>query len=312
MTQGYRGRFAPTPSGPLHFGSLIAAVGSYLEAKRHSGQWWLRIDDIDPPRVQPGAIDSILRCLERYGFGWDGPVIYQSQRRDAYHAVLLRLRQLGVIFPCACSRSEIFGVALNGTEGPVYPGTCRVGMQPGSRARALRLRVCDESLELEDEIQGIQRRALERDLGDVVLYRADTVFSFHLASTVDDAEFGMTHIVRGADLLESSIRQTYLQRLLDYRVPHYAHLPVAASAAGEKLSKQTHAQELSMTDPQLPLVRALQFLGQTPPEELVSYRVEDIWQWAIAHWRLQTVPRTTQRCADGISFASSARSSDNA
>jgi glutamyl-Q tRNA(Asp) synthetase len=286
----YRGRFAPTPSGPLHFGSLVAAVGSYAEAKQQGGQWWLRIDDIDPLRVQPGAINLILRCLERYGFRWDGPVIYQSKRRPAYHAALHRLRQLGLVYPCACSRREIALIARVGLEGPIYPGTCRDG--PHSRARALRLNTRSVVLEFDDALLGPQRRDMERDLGDFVLYRDDAVFSFHLASAVDDGEYAMTHVVRGADLLESSVRQIHLQQLLGHSIPAYLHLPVALDARGEKLSKQTHAESLPLDQPSCSLTRALRFLGQAVPEELVRSSVEEIWGWALANWnRSRISPR---------------------
>ena len=305
----YRGRFAPTPSGPLHFGSLVAAAGSYLEAKRHAGEWWLRIDDLDPPRVQPGATDSILRCLERYGFQWDGPVIHQSARRLAYHAALHRLWQRGVIYPCACSRTQISQLALPGSDGPVYPGTCRQGMGAASKARALRVLALDTAIELDDEVQGTQRRVLDVDLGDFVLYRNDGVYSFHLASVVDDAASGMTHIVRGADLLESSIRQIYLQRLLGLATPRYVHLPVALNISGEKLSKQTRATELSLSHPQSRLVQALRFLGQAPPRDLANAGIEEVWGWAISHWNLSAVPRIPQRSVEEISFTNSERSS---
>ncbi|MSQ58316.1 MAG: tRNA glutamyl-Q(34) synthetase GluQRS, partial [Betaproteobacteria bacterium] len=218
----YRGRFAPTPSGPLHFGSLVAATGSYLEAKRHAGEWWLRIDDIDPPRVQPGAADAILHCLERYGFQWDGPVIHQSRRRAAYHAALHRLRQLGLVYACACTRKEIARIARSSAEGPIYPGTCRTGC--AARGRALRLDTRGPAIEFLDELQGPQRRDIEHDLGDFVLYRGGAVYSFQLAAAVDDGDYAMTHIVRGADLLESSARQIYLQKLLGYAMPSYMHL----------------------------------------------------------------------------------------
>ncbi|MFN0316594.1 MAG: tRNA glutamyl-Q(34) synthetase GluQRS [Burkholderiales bacterium] len=285
----YRGRFAPTPSGPLHFGSLVAAMGSYLEAKRHSGEWWLRIDDLDPPRVQPGAADAILRCLECYGFQWDGPVIYQSRRRAAYHAALHRLRQLGLVYACACTRKEIALIARNSAEGPIYPGTCRAGS--AAAGRALRLNTRGAMTEFHDEVQGLQRRDIEHDLGDFVLYRNDAVFSFHIASAVDDGDYAMTHIVRGADLLESSVRQIYLQKLLGYPIPFYMHLPVASNAGGEKLSKQTHAAPLPLDKPGLLLTRALQFLGQAVPGEMTRACTKEIWAWAMAHWERSRIPR---------------------
>jgi len=291
MNVVYRGRFAPTPSGPLHFGSIVAAVGSYVEARTHGGEWHLRIDDLDPPRVVQGAVDSILRCLEQLGFEWDGPVIYQSQRAPAYHAALHQLRQHGMVYPCACSRKEIAEHAVMGVEGPVYPGTCRDGMPPGREARAVRLRTAGARVAFEDAVLGPQGRDIEREAGDFVLYRADGVFAFHLASAVDDGELGMTDIVRGADLLESSARQIYVLRLLGLPVPRYAHLPIAVNASGEKLSKQTHAEAIDPRDPGRVLVPALRFLGQAPPQELSGESTHVLWDWATTNWRLDRVPQ---------------------
>jgi len=291
MNVVYRGRFAPTPSGPLHFGSIVAAVGSYVEARTHGGEWHLRIDDLDPPRVVQGAVDSILRCLEQLGFEWDGPVIYQSQRAPAYHAALHQLRQHGMVYPCACSRKEIAEHAVMGVEGPVYPGTCRDGMPPGREARAVRLRTAGARVAFDDAVLGPQGRDIEREAGDFVLYRADGVFAFHLASAVDDGELGMTDIVRGADLLESSARQIYVLRLLGLPVPRYAHLPIAVNASGEKLSKQTLAEAIDPRDPGRVLVPALRFLGQAPPQELSGENTHVLWDWATTNWRLDRVPQ---------------------
>jgi glutamyl-Q tRNA(Asp) synthetase len=298
MNAAYRGRFAPTPSGPLHFGSIVAAVGSYLEARTHGGEWHLRIDDLDPPRVVPGTVDSILHCLEQLGFEWDGPVIYQSQRTPAYHAALHQLRQRGLVYPCACSRKDIAEHAVMGVEGPVYPGTCRDGMLPGREARAVRLRTTGARAEFEDGVLGLQARDIEHEAGDFVLYRADGVFAFHLASAVDDGELGMTDIVRGADLLESSARQIYVLGLLGLPVPRYAHLPIAVNASGEKLSKQTHAEPIDPCQPARVLVPALRFLGQAPPQELSGVNIRVLWDWAATNWRLARVPKTSSSLSE--------------
>ncbi len=287
----YRGRFAPTPSGPLHFGSIVAAVGSYLEARAHAGEWRVRIDDLDLLRVAPGATDSILRCLEQLGFEWNGPVIYQSRRTPAYHAALHQLRQRGVVYPCACTRKEIAERARTGVEGPVYAGTCRRGMPAGREARAVRLLTTGAQVQFDDAVLGPQMRDLEREAGDFVLYRADGVFAFHLASAVDDGELEMTDIVRGADLLESSARQIHVIRLLGLNVPRYTHLPVAVNARGEKLSKQTLAKSVDPGEPAQVLVPVLRFLGQSPPEELSRAGTPEVWRWGIANWRLQQVPK---------------------
>jgi glutamyl-Q tRNA(Asp) synthetase len=287
----YRGRFAPTPSGPLHFGSLVAAAGSYLEARSKGGEWHVRIDDLDPPRVAPGATDAILRCLEALGFQWDGAVTFQSRRRDAYHAALHQLTARGLVYPCGCSRKDLAEVALIGSDGPVYPGTCRVAVSPGRAARALRLRTAGAQVKFEDGFLGWQECDLEREAGDFVVYRADGVFSFHLAAAVDDAEQGMTDVVRGADLLESSARQIYVLKCLGLPVPRYAHLPIAVDTRGEKLSKQTHAPPLDLAHPIAELVRALRFLDQPPPEESATASVHGAWEWATRNWRPQDIPR---------------------
>ena len=288
----YRGRFAPTPSGPLHFGSIVAALGSCLEARVNAGEWHVRIDDLDPPRVAAGAADEILRCLDGLGFHWDGEVTWQSRRTAAYHAALHRLRTHGLIYPCACSRKEIADAAAMGVEGPVYPGTCRAGMPPSRSARAWRIRTDGARVRFEDPVLGVQERDIERESGDFVVYRADGIYAFHLAAAVDDAEQGMTHVVRGADLLESSARQIWLLARLDLPVPAYAHLPVAVDAQGQKLSKQTHARPV---DPSRPAVlwHALAFLGQQPPPELLDASASELWSWARAHWQLARVPRCT-------------------
>jgi glutamyl-Q tRNA(Asp) synthetase len=289
----YRGRFAPSPTGPLHFGSLVAAVGSFLEARSQRGAWLVRIDDLDPPRVVPGSADTILRTLERCGMEWDETVARQSVRYDAYHSAIHRLRERNLIYPCACSRREIADSALPGLEGYLYPGTCRDGLKEGRPARALRLRTAGGTIVFDDAVQGRVRHNLERDSGDFVVYRANRVYAYQLAVAVDDAEQGITHVVRGADLLASTPRQIYLQRLLNLPTPRYAHLPVAVDQRGEKLSKQTHALPVDPMRPVAALTAALTFLGQGPPPELVKCSVNDFWKWAAANWRLSKVPRVT-------------------
>lgn len=288
----YRGRFAPSPTGPLHFGSLVAAMGSYLEAKSRGGEWRVRIEDLDPPRVVPGAADDILRTLETCGMRWDGAVVYQSACSDAYHAALHELRQRGVLYPCACSRREIADSGIAGIEGYVYPGTCRLGLPAGKAARALRVDTRGADIEFDDALQGRIAQNVETEIGDFVLYRFDRVFAYQLAVVVDDAEQGITDVVRGADLLDSTPRQIYLQRLLGLPAPRYAHLPVAVNEHGEKLSKQTLAPPVDAARPLPFLIEALRFLGQQPAPELASAGIEEFWQWAIANWRIGRVPRT--------------------
>ena len=289
----YRGRFAPSPSGPLHFGSLVAAVGSYLDARAHGGEWLLRMEDLDTPRNVPGAADGILATLEAYGFEWDGPVLWQSTRFAAYAAALERLIAAGLAYGCACSRKEIGDSgshpAVDG--GLAYPGTCRNGLPAGRAARAWRLRVDDTATGFVDRLQGSVVQHLESDVGDFVLRRADGLFAYQLAVAVDDEFQAISDVVRGADLLASTPRQIWLQRCLGYATPRYAHLPVASNAAGEKLSKQTLAPALEAGQAGPTLVRALNFLGQRVPAQLATAPPAEVWAWALAHWSFAAIPR---------------------
>ncbi len=284
-----RGRFAPSPTGPLHFGSLIAALGSFLEARRQGGEWLLRIEDVDTPRVVPGATTAILRALERYGLHWDGPVVYQSQRTAHYQAALEPLLAAGLVYPCACTRRVLAGYPRGRDGAAIYPGTCRAGPRRPEQPHALRLRVTDATLAFQDAIQGEYRQQLEREVGDFVLRRADGLFTYQLAAVVDDAAQGVTQVVRGADLLDSTPRQMVLQRLLGLSTPEYAHLPVAVDAHGDKLSKQTGALPLDERNPGPVLWAALRFLGQQPPSELAGEAAPAIIAWAVAHWDLTAV-----------------------
>jgi glutamyl-Q tRNA(Asp) synthetase len=290
----YRGRFAPSPTGPLHFGSLVAAVGSYLEARRQAGEWLLRIEDVDTPRNVPGAADSILKTLADFGFEWDGSVLFQSHRIDAYVDALDGLKRAGLVYGCSCSRREIADSATRPAVdgGLAYPGTCRGGLPPGREARAWRLRVNDETVAFDDLLQGRVTQYLESDVGDFVLRRADGLFAYQLAVVVDDDFQKISHVVRGADLLASTPRQIWLQRCLGYSTPIYAHLPVVANAAGEKLSKQTLAHALASDQATAELVRALRFLGQPVPSELSRATVAKVWNWALENWSVDAIPRT--------------------
>lgn len=289
----YRGRFAPSPTGPLHFGSLVAAVGSYLDARSQGGEWLLRMEDVDTPRNVPGAADSILATLDAFGFEWDGPVLWQSRRHEAYGEALAGLRTAGLAYGCACSRKEIADSASRPAidGGLAYPGTCRHGLPAGRSLRAWRLRVDDEEIAFADRLQGRVAQHLERDVGDFVLLRADGLFAYQLAVTVDDEFQGITDIVRGADLLASTPRQIWLQRCLGFAEPRYAHLPVASNAAGEKLSKQTLAPALNPAQAAGELVGALRFLGQPVPDGLARESVAEVWAWARANWSFAAIPR---------------------
>jgi glutamyl-Q tRNA(Asp) synthetase len=287
----YRGRFAPSPTGPLHFGSLVAAVGSFLEARTQDGEWLLRMEDVDQPRCSTAAASKILRALEGFGFAWNGEVVWQSRRTDVYATALERLKAAGRVFPCACTRRELADSAIAPDGAAIYPGTCRAGLPPGREARAWRLRVGDTRIRFNDAIQGRIVSDLASEAGDFILLRADGLFAYQLAVVADDAEAGITHVVRGADLLASTSRQIFLQKCLGVPTPGYAHLPVAINAAGEKLSKQTRAAAVDASRPGPALYAALDFLGQSPPRVLQCAPVSEIWAWAGANWQLNRVAR---------------------
>ena len=291
----YRGRFAPSPTGPLHFGSLVAAVGSYLEARTRDGEWLLRMEDVDQPRCSMAAADEILGVLEACGLAWDGEVVWQSRRTEAYAAALERLKAAGRVFPCSCTRRELADSAIAPDGAAIYPGTCRAGLSAGREARAWRLRVGDARIGFDDAIQGRIVSDLAGEAGDFILLRADGLFAYQLAVVVDDADAGITHVVRGADLLASTSRQIFLQQCLGAPTPGYAHLPVVVNASGEKLSKQTRAAPVDISRPGLALFAALEFLGQRPPRELSGATVAEIWAWARANWQLVRVPRGPAR-----------------
>ena len=283
----YRGRFAPSPTGPLHFGSLIAALASYCDAAAAGGLWLVRIEDVDEPRSRESAAGNILRTLEAYGFQWDGEVVRQSARAALYQAALDCLVAEGRAYACACSRKELETAAIGAGGERVYPGTCRAGALPGREARAWRMRVSDEAVAFRDRLQGLQEQRLERDIGDFIVKRADGMFAYQLAVVVDDAEQCITHVVRGADLLASTPRQIWLQQALKLPTPQYLHHPVAILGSGDKLSKQTGAVPLPPA-PLPSLLRAWSFLGQDPPEAPVSVR--DFWAWARSSWNTARLP----------------------
>lgn len=286
----YRGRFAPSPTGPLHFGSLVAALGSFLDARRSSGEWLLRIEDLDRPREVPGAADHILFTLDAFGFEWDGQVLYQSARTPAYEDAIAHLRRAGLVYPCACSRGEIAANARLGREGPVYPGICRRGLPPDRPPRSLRVRTDDRPIAIRDRIQGLVRQQLEREVGDFVVRRADGIHAYQLAVVVDDVFQGIDRVVRGADLLLSTPRQMFLLQALGASIPAYAHLPLVVDRDGRKLSKSHAAVPVDPTDPLPSLLAAWSFLGQDrfpgPPSSLAEY-----WTHACACWDMDKVPR---------------------
>ncbi|MEW7981341.1 MAG: tRNA glutamyl-Q(34) synthetase GluQRS [gamma proteobacterium symbiont of Phacoides pectinatus] len=293
MQRAYIGRFAPSPSGPLHFGSLVAALGSYLDARHHGGHWLLRMEDIDPPRERPGAARDILRTLERFGFEWDGEVLYQSRRDGAYREQLERLLRHHHAFACRCSRREVAAAAHNGTEGPLYPGTCRRDPPPQPRP-GLAVRLCSdhpEAVAFHDRVCGPIAQWIARDIGDFVIRRAeDGIFAYQLAVVIDDAGQGVNQVVRGADLLLSTPRQILLQRLLGLPTPRYAHLPLVLGEDGRKLSKQSAARPVRPERPLEALLAAYRFLGQRFPDAAQPATPEEFWPLALEQWEIARVP----------------------
>ncbi len=290
MSSVYRGRFAPTPSGPLHFGSLIAATGSYLQARSQQGEWYVRIDDIDPPREQKGAVSSILSTLEEFGFEWDGEVLYQSGRQQRYQQAVDELREKGLAYACSCSRSSILKKTGQKKGELVYPGFCREQPLQQCDDYSIRLRVDDVTIHFKDAIQGNITTNLAARFGDFIIQRRDGYFAYHLATGIDDAEQGITEVVRGADLLESSPCQRLIQRLLGLNSPSYCHLPVARNRSGQKLSKQSHAPALDSSKATILLQKSLKFLGQMPPISLADATLDDLWRWAFENWDVNRVP----------------------
>lgn len=281
----YIGRFAPTPSGFLHFGSLVAALASYLDARSAGGQWLLRMEDLDPPREAPGAQAAILHTLENYGFEWDGEVVCQSQRHGAYDEVIDRLFNQGLAYACTCSRKQ-----LEPYHG-IYPGLCRNAGHARQDA-AIRLRVPELNYHFIDRVQGLFEQHLGREVGDFVIRRRDGLYAYQLAVVLDDAWQGVTDIVRGADLLDSTPRQLYLQELLGLRQPRYLHVPLIIQPDGHKLGKSYRSAPLQGDDATPLLLRALRALGQKPEQALAGSHPREVLAWATGHWNAGAIPRT--------------------
>jgi glutamyl-Q tRNA(Asp) synthetase len=297
----YRGRFAPSPSGPLHFGSLVAAVASWLDARAHGGEWLLRIEDLDPPREKPGAADDILAALDRLGLHWDGPVLRQSTRFDAYRAALDRLAADGLLRSCKCTRAALAALPENQRPGSgdelFHPSQCLPAAGTPAAGAALRFRVPDRDVEFVDRVQGLQGVNVARCVGDFVLRRRDGLFAYQLAVVVDDAEQGISDIVRGADLLSSTPRQILLQRALGLPSVTYMHVPLAVGRDGLKLSKSEDAPGLTLGAPARQAVAALEFLGQEPPAGLARGGIAEVWGWAVMHWHPERVAGLVSRMA---------------
>jgi len=281
----YRGRFAPSPTGELHLGTLLAAIGSYLQARTQNGEWLMRIEDVDTTRRVDGASDQLLRALEGFGFEWDGKVIYQSQRTELYESALETLLQKDLIYPCTCSRKQL------SSEGPVYAGHCRHYRLPLNEEHALRIQVQDQRINFNDHVIGKYQQQLSSECGDFIIKRRDGLFAYQLAVVVDDAEQGINEVVRGVDLLDSTPRQIYLQQQLGYSQPEYLHLPLLIDEQGHKLGKSTGAAALDLKYPVTSLHTALSLLGQQPPEELTKDNLNNLWQWALQYWNIKLIPK---------------------
>ena len=296
----YIGRFAPSPTGPLHFGSLLAAVASFLEARKQGGQWLMRIEDIDPPREQAGAASEILAALDHFGFEWDGPVTYQSDSREAHDAALEVLTDAGKLYRCGCSRKDL-SHAPHGRLGVIYPGLCRDGSNATEAAQ--RVLTDNEPIQFTDRLQGQQSQRLEAESGDFIVLRRDGLIAYQLAVVVDDHLQGITDVVRGIDLLDSTPRQIWLQMLLGYATPDYCHIPVVLNDRGQKLSKSHGARAVPLEQAAETLVTALELLGQGPPRELCSSPLAEVWTWALANWDMQVLHGTTAIPADHAALA---------
>lgn len=282
---GYIGRFAPSPTGPLHFGSLLAALASYLDARANQGKWLMRVEDLDPLREPVGSADLILQQLQDLGMDWDDEVLYQSSRLDAYEEVLHKLQEDGLCYPCDCTRPQIREMGL------VYNGSCRERAAPPEMPYAQRLKTDALEIGFIDQIQGHFAQQLEGEVGDFVIRRKDELFAYQLAVVVDDAFQNITHVVRGWDLLDSTPRQIYLQRVLKYQEMHYAHIPIIVDAKGQKLSKQAFAPSIETDRAPQAIFKALTFLGQAPPAELATERPKSQLEWAIDNWDVQGIAK---------------------
>ena len=281
----YIGRFAPTPSGHLHFGSLVAALASYLDARSVGGRWLLRMEDLDPPREMPGAQTAILQALERYGFEWDGTLIRQSERHEAYAQVVDKLFSQGLAYACTCSRKQLEG--YNG----IYPGFCRNAGHPMENA-AIRLRVPELHYAFTDRVQGRYGQHVGREVGDFIIRRRDGLYAYQLAVVLDDGAQGVTDIVRGADLLDSTPRQLYLQELLGLSQPRYLHVPLIVQPDGHKLGKSYRSPPLTVDQATPLLLRALRALGQNTEDSLEHASPREVLDWGIKHWNADLIPRT--------------------
>lgn len=295
MITKYIGRFAPSPTGHLHIGSLLTAVASFIDAKAHNGAWLVRMEDLDKPREVKGAADDILRTLDAFALHWDGEVVYQSKRHALYRAALDDLQRKNLVYPCYCSRKTVQENGTNGIDGIVYNGNCRF-RQPNNAKKqsAWRIKTDNQPIVFEDKICGTQQQNIAQEVGDFVLLRADGQWAYQLAVVVDDNAQGVTNIVRGSDLLLSCPRQIYLYQQFNFRLPEYAHLPLLTNALGQKWSKQTLAPKLDLANKEYLLKQVLTYLGLPTP--IPDENCNALLQWAILNWNINKVPKDDIIC----------------
>lgn len=293
--QIYVGRFAPSPSGPLHYGSLVAATASYLQAKHNNGQWLLRIEDIDPPREVSGAADDILFTLESFEFEWDQAPLYQSTRLEQYRSVINNLVRQDQVYACSCSRKDLANDIQKSELGKRYPGTCaNKKLETKNTSFNLRLRTENKHITFQDATYGEISHNLFKEIGDIIVYRKFDLPSYALAVTADDAHQGITEVVRGHDLLAFTPVQIYLSQKMQLPIPRFLHIPIIVNQQGQKLSKQTGAEAVTTLNKSAVLVQALNDLGQLVPKKLESESLKQIWSWAIQHWNVDNIPKTKQ------------------
>ncbi len=290
--QPYKGRFAPSPTGAVHFGTLLAAVGSYLQAKKNDGEWIIRMEDVDLTRKVSGADTDILHTLEAFGFEWQGEILYQSAQNEYYENASQQLIEQSRVFPCLCTRKQL---AESGND--IYPGNCRQRQLPEKSDHALRVIADDTNITFNDAIMGKRSQHMAKQCGDFIIKRRDGLFAYQLAVVVDDAMQGISEVVRGADLIDSTPRQIYLQQLLAYTTPTYCHLPLAVDSHGNKISKSEGAAKVDVKNKEKQLCEVLSFLGQQPPADLSDCSINDIWHWTINNWNLDAVPQKKRRPA---------------
>ncbi len=290
----YVGRFAPSPTGPLHIGSLLTAVASFLDARSNDGLWHLRIDDLDTTRNVPESIPRILDTLEKAGLTWDGPILYQNRQLEKYQTALEKLETRDLVYACSCSRKYLSGIAVNGSDHRVYPGICRDKKPRAAARHATRLRTFHSAIGFNDRLQGHHEQNLARDVGDFILKRRDNIFAYQLAVVIDDASQRITQVVRGFDLIESTPQQIYLYSLLDLPVPDYCHVPVVVDQHGMKLSKRTGANAVPKSELSFVIYKVLGLLKHPAPKEMESAPPRELLQWGIKNWNIGNLVKARQ------------------